>query len=381
MIRNFIILFLTFSFIFPAKSNTIIGLDSLNLGNKIEILKVKKSIYTGNKDTIRVYVEYFENLKSDKPDFFIKYSNLPDRYILLSRDSIFQLLFITNEYRQFKSNQFEYANEISELYRIIYKKEAPNTRISRFTKNIKIETKTEILPSKKQIYFSSKLISSENLYTITELTIQTDTFNELEYKFKFFENGKNIEQLESHYVYKKANNTSIFNEFEEIYYNWRNNYKKILNTEPKKDRKKLRKGDTLDLNYILYGLNRDNLNLEDYFKSNKYLIIYTWGTWCGPCISNTKNVIRFNKECRNNNFVTLICEKGKADLNEMRTYVNRKKLSYPVCNNEAFIKKNHFQVYPSMIVLNSRGIVVDAIFGCASDGHYLYEDIISKYGN
>lgn len=53
-------------------SAEIIGLDSLDLGNNIEIHILKKSDYTGEIDTNIVYLLLFDNPKADKPNMLIK---------------------------------------------------------------------------------------------------------------------------------------------------------------------------------------------------------------------------------------------------------------------------------------------------------------------
>jgi hypothetical protein len=371
-----IFLFLLFS----SKSNEIIGLDSLKIGNKIEILNLRKSVYTGDIDTVKVYVEQFETPNSDKPDYIIRYSDLPDRSILISNDSTFQLFDSTQEYTKFKSNVFEYINEISVLYNIIYRKKGPNSQISRFTRKLKVETTTEIMPNENVIYYKSKWIMDKNTYSITEIALNIQTFNRLEYKLRYYKNGDE-EQLMYHYIFQKATTAPIFTKMEAIYKNRLIGYSpKELSLIDKKNSDKLEQGDTIDINYTLQGINRDDVYLPDYFKSNQYLIIYAWGTWCAPCLSNSKNVEKLYKDCTGSQLVTLMYEKGKANISEKKAYVKRKKPNYPVYSNEDFVKINNFSVYPTLIVINKEGGVVDIQIGAATDSRYMYDKIVEKYG-
>lgn len=120
--------------------------------------------------------------------------------------------------------------------------------------------------------------------------------------------------------------------------------------------------------------------MKEFLDKNDYAIIYTWGTWCGPCIFNTDNVKKFNNDYNSPGFFTLIHEHGRATLEQKKKYVERKKVPYPVYTNEEFVKSNNLYSFPTFLVLNKEGIIIDIKEGTSKDGEYLYEEF-TKYRN
>lgn len=248
-----------------------------------------------------------------------------------------------------------------------------------FHNSLKIVNETQIISENKQIIFNSKIIYSDSHYALRKIILNTEHFDKMEYFFEDVENGETIDQFTYHYIYLKSDPLPIFKQMEDVYYNEFKSYnEKEIETQKKK--KDLAIGDKLNLNYNLVGINRKDIYLKEYFKQNDFLIIYTWGTWCGPCIANTKNVEKFYEECKKTKFITLMCEKGKADFSKKKSYTDRKNISYPVYSNEDFVKDNNFSVYPILAVIDKYGTVIDMVIGYADDGHFIYEKILEKYG-
>jgi hypothetical protein len=95
---------------------------------------------------------------------------------------------------------------------------------------------------------------------------------------------------------------------------------------------------------------------------------------------HTPVVKKFNNDYNSSGFFTLIHEYGRASLEQKIQYVERKKVPYPVYTNEEFILENNLISFPTFMVLDKQGIIVDKHEGTTKEADYLYEEF-TKYRN
>lgn len=360
-------------------SAEIIGLDSLDLGNNIEIHILKKSDYTGEIDTNIVYLLLFDNPKADKPNMLIKGSKNAPNNIYIAEDTMYVYIDSTMEYIKQKTNAFDFDNELFTFNYYLLKKQNPFTALRNFSNKIRLKSNTEVRPELNQIYNHSEFNHSNGSVSTVDLFIDTKNFDKLEYVSIYMENNDTLDQVYNHYIFKKSNDTNIFRELERFYVEDYLKYKEIdISSSLKVKPKIIAIGDTVDLNYTLKGINRENLNLKEFFTKNEYLFVYTWGTWCAPCLDNVMNVERFNKELNRPGFVTVMYEKGNASEKEKQIYVDRKKPNYPVYSSFDFVKNNNFYSFPTFAVIDKNGIILDIILGGTSDS-FIYQKVLDEY--
>ncbi len=371
---------LLFSIYIPTLfSAEIIGLDSINLGDKIEILNLKKSVYTGEIDTNIIYLRLFENPNADKPNMLVKGLEYANNYVYIIKDSMYIYSDSTMEYIKNKTNIFEFDNEFTVFDYYLIRKINPFTALQNYRTNIQLKSNTEVRPISNEIYHHYQFKHSNGFESAVELYIDTKDFDKFEYVSYLIENGDSLDQLYQHFIFRKSKDNIIFEEMDRFYVEDYLKYSEAIITPLPIDKpKKIAIDDTINLDYTLIGLNRSDINLREYFKENEFLFVYTWGTWCAPCLSNIENIKKFNNEFKSNGFVTIMYEKGKATKQEMQTYLNRKKTTYPVYSNFNFVKYNNFYSFPAFAVINKNGVVVDLILG-GSDEVFLYQSILDKY--
>ena len=376
-----IIPLLLFLFVSVSYSGDLPGLDSLDLGDEVEIVMIEKSIYSGENDSTSVYVKLIENDKYERPEMWIYREKESDGIAHLFGDSATYYFKNEGEYNRFKSNYFDGGNnEIMKLYDLAYRNFHFSNHISVANHDIIINRKSLISPSEGMIKTDFEIVYTQMDSKILE-TIHVDVLerDELLYSFSYFRGGKEIEQLNLNYIFKKSENDSIFEIMDSFIKDSVQNY---TQKEPKKREKRIiaALGDTLDIDYEFLGVSGESVNLKQFLIDHDYAIIYTWGTWCGPCIFNTDNVKKFNNEYNSPGFFTLIHEHGRASLEQKKQYVSRKKVPYPVYTNEDFVKSNNLYSFPTFLVLDKEGIIIDIQEGTSKDGEYLYEEFI-KYRN
>lgn len=371
---------LLFLFVSVSYSGDLPGLDSLDLGDEVEIVMIEKSIYSGENDSTSVFVKLIENNKYERPEMWIYREKVSDGIAHLFGDSATYYFKNEGEYNRFKSNYFEYDNEINSYYELVYLKRFVYSSISVANHDIIINRKSLISPSEGMIKTDFEIVYNQMDSKILE-TIHVDVVerDELFYSFSYFRGGKEIEQLNLNYIFKKSENDSIFEMIDGFIKDSVQNY---TQKEPKKREKRIiaALGDTLDIDYEFLGVSGESVNLKQFLIDHDYAIIYTWGTWCGPCIFNTDNVKKFNNEYNSPGFFTLIHEHGRASLEQKKQYVSRKKVPYPVYTNEDFVKSNNLYSFPTFLVLDKEGIIIDIQERTSKDGEYLYEEFI-KYRN
>lgn len=139
--------------------------------------------------------------------------------------------------------------------------------------------------------------------------------------------------------------------------------------EAKANRKKRKILDSLDENYLLKGINTEDTKLEELFDSNKYLLVYSWGIWCGPCRLNKNNAIQLSNEVSSKfKFISVNCEINKKYAKiELIEYISKNKLSFPVyygCEFLDFYKSNE---YPNLLVFNNRLEIIGNYSGYVKD--------------
>ncbi len=139
--------------------------------------------------------------------------------------------------------------------------------------------------------------------------------------------------------------------------------------ESKAKRKKRSTLEFLDVNYILEGINTKDSKLIELFDSNKYLLVYSWGIWCGPCRLNKKNAIQLSNEVSKEfKFISVNCELNKKYSDkELAEYIKRNKLDFPVYYGCEFLDYFRSKEYPNLLVFNKKLELIGNLSGYVQD--------------
>lgn len=376
---KFIIYAVLMMLISSATYSNVSVLDSLNINNKIKVLSIHKSVYTGIPDTTVLFAGIYE----DKMSRFNLLIFNPDSsfYQLYTEDSLF---FYDREKETYKSREYDfkrYQELASDIYWLFYEKRLMYLDSSNFKKgyNIRIEEKCDSIGNK---YLLGNLKSlNEDTELEVRIKVKEQKSDTLYFNFQFLESGETLDNLTSNRIFINDNHSPIFDSLDKFYLFERFYYFSDSSKSFKKSiTKELYVGDELLIDFTFLGLNSKDINLNEYFKKNNYIAIYTWGTWCSPCISNRPNVVKFNNLFNSFTFITLAYEFGRASESEMNSYIKRNKLNFSVLFSDLFIESNNLKLFPALIVIDKFGVINDIYYGFQTD-FTNYQSIINKYKN
>ena len=359
------------------------GASHLEFGNRIEILHIEVNDYTfGFDSTItylsirkdsndnNVYVEYKENdsnIKIHFPDTTTINYNLSKNYYFKFKSSCRKYFKeITNALYLIEDNSTYFINtNRHELDWYIY---PVSMEYNYFADNEEMHVSISVGNESTKIKAQDSIILNLKDNSIYYLSVQ---------------NKKNVDNKEfffKQYVYPSKND-SIFNYLADFYENGRHEIKPRPkdNNPPRKKKRLIKIGDTLDLNHQLIGVNRGDILFSEFVKKNNYTLIYNWGVWCGFCLDNTPNVKKINSLNLNDcSFITINCEGKRVQNDKVEMYVEMTKTEYPVFISCEALEKNGIYTYPQTTLIDSNGVVVDYTTGGGGDFE-LFEDFLIKH--
>lgn len=347
-------------------------LDSIKINNNIEIKNHSKSVYT-NK--IKTYSSYVKLYRDSLNYTILELDSANGFYNLYREDSTFIYNIRDKNYKKFPSNFKETQNRISDLYWLIFKKELFHIDTTSKDSNLIINHKLSYDNKNSLVNFKGSVESKINKLTaVISLTVNLVNYDTLDFKFYLLESGDTIDVLTSHSTFIDASNDiEIFKSIDNFYNMNRFNYSLDTSKIQRSSYLEYKINDSLDINFDLIGISDNDSDFTNLFKENDHLAIYTWGTWCGPCISNQKLMKQFSNTFNKFPFISIIYEKRKVDKIELKEYLNRKLIEYPVYLSDDFIEVNKLNIFPAFIILNKEGIIKEIKYGTEN-----FEDFLKQ---
>lgn len=352
-------------------SDEIPGASYLELSDKIEILHIEVNDYTFDYDSTitylrvikdsndkNVYIDYKENdtiIRIHYPDTTTKSFYLTKNYYYKSSHikRIFEHASNAICLDDNNSTFFSYASNFDKKF--LFRELSMNYKY-----NHEQEIMTISMKRGTDTSYSSQLDSTIlNIKDSVAYYSSIENYNKPDAKEFFYRQ----------YIYPSKND-SIFDYLDDFYKNGRHKIKlrPLSDYPPRKKKKLIKIGDTLDLNHQLIGVNKEDILLIEVVNKNKYTLIYNWGVWCGFCLTNTDNVKKINNLKLNDcSFITINCEGKRVQNDKVETYVEKTKTEYPVYISCEALEKNGIYTYPQTTLVDSRGIVVDFTTGGGGD--------------
>lgn len=127
-------------------------------------------------------------------------------------------------------------------------------------------------------------------------------------------------------------------------------------------------------------------SLQGEFLSSKELVgkvvfIDFWGEWCGPCRAITPDLVKLYRKYKDNpNFVMLGVSDSRSGEQKWRDYIAKNKMDWPQFYDQRGAVLRPFQItaFPTGIVIDHEGIILQAEIGGGSAGVNVIEGAIKK---
>lgn len=370
--KKFIIIAL-FSTLYITKSIEIPALDSINLTNRIELIDISYDDYTSNLDTLKYYVAVYKD-SNQKNVYLLKKERSNSIFIYLQDSTIFydiENVDFTKDWNRGRA----YLQTITQL---IYTLEYKKVFLFRDLTEGEVKTSTIYNSQIRDVKFKVDIQLNNNYYVSNSFDISFEN-NTIDFLFeKIDETGtKIIPRLEQ--IISPSNEDSVFKKLDEFYFKDRFKFKEHINVKKRKElAPDIKKGQKLKSNILLKGINKADSKIEDLFEGNDYLVLYSWGVWCGYCLRNHKYVDSlYLSNYPNVSFASINCESVSENNKKIKKYVSLNKINYPVYQSCEFLKANGIYSYPQLTIIDKDLNVVDFITGNVLK-YSEYEDFLKK---
>lgn len=350
--------------------------NDIKLGNSIEVTQFE---YSDLNDSILSQKSYLFILDTDSAHYKYVYKDNSSIYNI-TNDSLSKFNYFDGSY--FKTqNYFKSFNKpVSEYIYFIQDQKT----IEELTKDIK--EKSNSYGETDSSYFVENKIYLENINLNRSLKLEwaknkKDFFIITKQGFK---NGDTLKNMWLVDVFKPLTNPNEFKNIKEDNFAYEEKEAKAVKSKVATNalNSNIFDKDSLKnilINNELKGLNVPDAKLLDLFNNKKYLIIYTWGTWCGFCLFNINNVNKFSENVPPLfSFVSFDFENSiNIKKEKLLNYFKINNINYPVYHGDEFIYLKNIIEYPNFIVINKNLEVVLSHGGYVKD-YNVYLDLLKN---
>lgn len=118
--------------------------------------------------------------------------------------------------------------------------------------------------------------------------------------------------------------------------------------------------------FKLKSINNDEISLENF--RGKIVLLDFFATWCGPCRIEMQYLKKIYSEYKEKNFIIISIDLYE-DLEKVREFVNENGIEWIVTIDKdgQTIKEYNIQAIPTLVLINSKGIVADVYIGVTNE--------------
>ena len=130
--------------------------------------------------------------------------------------------------------------------------------------------------------------------------------------------------------------------------------------------------------FLLESTEGTAYRLEDTVAGSRVVLINYWATWCPPCRIELPQLERLYSRYRDSGLQILAVDVGE-DEETVREFLGRRSVSFPVLlDPERHVAvQYHVEAFPTTIVLDSEGRVIDVVEGLQPYLAYQVESLLA----
>lgn len=130
------------------------------------------------------------------------------------------------------------------------------------------------------------------------------------------------------------------------------------------------------------ALDGSRVNIADFGKKGKIIILNFWATWCAPCKQELTNIHDLYEDWQRDYNVELIAISldDSRNISKVKSYINGNKWNYTVLidANQELRRTFNFQAPPFTVLIDQQGKIVSTHNGYKNGDEYILEDKIKS---
>lgn len=336
-----------------------ISYNDIDLGANI---KITQKEYNKLEDSLKTIISFLNILESNELGY--KYVLFDESSVInITRDSVKKFFYFSGDFYNYRNYFNDFDKPVSSyIYFIENRKNIDSLTVG-------IEKQSTTHGETDSSYFTFQKIHLDNMNLDRSLYLEwakngKDFFRILK---TASQNGIDLPSMWQEVILTPSTNDEYFSDVGQNYLDF---LKRVKSNKERKIQKNINKTqDSIKSDYVLKGINTKDSKFGDLLNGKGYLLVYTWGIWCGPCGFNTPNVIElFNILDDKYSFVSLNCEVNEKFTNqEILKYISLKKINYNVYSGCEFMDSYGIINYPTLLVFNKNLELIDQISGFVLD--------------
>jgi cytochrome c biogenesis protein CcmG, thiol:disulfide interchange protein DsbE len=134
----------------------------------------------------------------------------------------------------------------------------------------------------------------------------------------------------------------------------------------------------------IQDLDGKKVNIADYGKKEKVIILNFWATWCAPCKQELTNIHDLYADWQKLYDVELVAISidDSRNISKVKSYVNGNRWNYTflIDPNQDLRRAFNFQTPPFTVLIDKEGNIVSTHTGYKNGDEFILEDKIKELG-
>jgi peroxiredoxin len=132
----------------------------------------------------------------------------------------------------------------------------------------------------------------------------------------------------------------------------------------------------------IQDLDGKKVNIADYSKKEKIIVLNFWATWCAPCKQELTNIHDLYEDWQKQYNVELVAVSidDSRNISKVKSYANGNGWNYTFLldSNQDLRRALNFQTPPFTVLIDKEGNIVSTHIGYKNGDEYILEDKIKE---